>query len=163
MRPITEEQIDEVTSQLSESETAYLQCLEDLENKHPILFPYLLSEDFEVLKPEERDYLFFLLAVVWKAIRDELPAGAYITEEQLGGAEEQNWTVLQESKAKTFRDRLDPFFEQYPQEDLLAFVEDALSDNEEGILSKEAREPIFVTLKSIIDCWIDITSRLKKQ
>ena len=34
----------------------------------------------------------------------------------------------------------------------LAFVEDALSDDEEELITKEGRESIFVTMKSIIDC-----------
>lgn len=154
MKFITEAEIDEAIHELSGSEAAYLDCLQDLEDHHPVIFSYLLSEDFEVLTPSERDYLFFLLAVTWKAVREALPPDLAITDQQLGKAEEENWAVLQAAKARRFRDRLDPFFEQSPQEDLLAFLEDAVADEEEGILSKEAREPVFVILKSIVDCWV---------
>jgi len=74
-----------------------------------------------------------------------------ITEEALSIAEETNWGKMQEVSAKKFRERLDVFFSSTSQEDLLAFIEDALLDEEEGILSKEGREPIFIILKSIID------------
>lgn len=76
-----------------------------------------------------------------------------VTEEKLGEAEEKNWELMNEVTAKRFRDRLDRFFEQYPQEDLLAFIEDALADDEDGesIVSPESREPIFIALKSMID------------
>ena len=47
---------------------------------------------------------------------------------------------------------MDVFFENYQQEDLLAFVEDSLIDDEDEIVTKVGREPMFVALKSIIDC-----------
>ena len=57
--------------------------------------------------------------------------------------------------AKKFRERLDVFFQDYFQEDLLAFVEDSLSEEEEEMVTKIGREPMFVALKTIIDCWCD--------
>ena len=53
--------------------------------------------------------------------------------------------------AKRFRDRMDIFFENYSQEDLLAFVEDNLVEDEDSLVTKEGREPMFVALKSVID------------
>ena len=37
------------------------------------------------------------------------------------------------------------------QEDLLAFVEDNLVEDEDSVVTKEGREPMFVALKSVID------------
>lgn len=155
MKFISEKRIDQVSEQLETSEHAYIDSLEDLRARHPIIFAYLLSENFEVLTSAERDYMFFLLAILWRAIRDDLPKGLTISEKKLGEAEERNWTMLQESTFSRFQDRLDIFFESYPQEDLLAFLEDALAEEEEeGPLTREGREPIFITLKSILDCWV---------
>lgn len=68
-------------------------------------------------------------------------------------AEEKNWELLEAgTSAQSFRERLDVFFEKTSQEDLLAFVEDALSDSEDGLTTKEGREVVFVFLKSVIDC-----------
>ncbi|MEO0876376.1 MAG: hypothetical protein AAFY48_17390, partial [Bacteroidota bacterium] len=45
------------------------------------------------------------------------------------------------------------FFKQHPaEEELLALVEDAILDDDESPVTNEGREPIFVSLKSIIDC-----------
>ncbi|MFT5382917.1 MAG: hypothetical protein ACI81W_000313, partial [Saprospiraceae bacterium] len=63
------------------------------------------------------------------------------------------WEKLSENQSKGFRDKLDVFFENTSQEDLLAFVEDALvQDEEDDMISPEGREYVFITLKTIIDC-----------
>jgi hypothetical protein len=154
MKFISEEQIDSASEELETSEQAFVDCLEDLRRRHPIVFSFLLSENLEVLTLPERDYMFYLLAILWKSLREEAPAGISISEKTLGEAEERNWTLLQGGNSKSFREKLDPLFEDYPQEDLLAFLEDALIDEEEGLLTREGREPIFVSLKSILDCWV---------
>ncbi|HMN89044.1 MAG TPA: hypothetical protein PKE68_03425 [Saprospiraceae bacterium] len=52
-------------------------------------------------------------------------------------------------------DRLNVFFDQYLQEDLLAFIEEALADDDDDpIVTKEAREGMFVVLKTLTDCLI---------
>jgi len=154
MKFITEEQIDRIAQELETSEDAFARSMEDLQTQHPVIFSYLLTENFEVLAATEKDYMFFLLAILWGAIKNEPPAGTPIRGKALGEAEERNWALIQGSKAKNFQERLNVFFENYPQEDLLAFVEDALADEEDGLLTREGREPIFITLKSILDCWV---------
>ena len=62
--------------------------------------------------------------------------------------------MLENNTAKKFRDRLDPFFENTQQEDLVAFAEDAVTedlDDPESLVTKEGREPIFVALATMID------------
>ena len=58
------------------------------------------------------------------------------------------------SNAKNFRDRLNEFFEGSDQEDLLAFAEEAVLEDEddpESIVTKEGKEPIFIALKTMVD------------
>jgi hypothetical protein len=77
-----------------------------------------------------------------------------LSKNALEAAEEANWESLESVTAKRFRDRMTPFFEGYDQEDLLAFVEDSLTEDEEdteNVVTKEGREPMFVALKSVID------------
>jgi hypothetical protein len=77
-----------------------------------------------------------------------------VSEEELGEAEEKNFEILENSTAKNFRDRLNPFFEGTAQEDLVAFAEDAVLEfdsDPEYVLTKDGREPIFVALKTLID------------
>ena len=93
-------------------------------------FPILFNEFEQV----QREYPI----VIFKSFNDA-PGGF---KEEIEEIEEQNWTLLNETKAKGFREKLDAFFEDYPQEDLLAFVEDALVEDEDDFLTKEGKELI---------------------
>ncbi len=124
----------------------------------PALAAWLVSDTFDILTEAEREYLLYLALVIWKAateVAGELPVA---DAARIGELEERNWAVLNETKAGSFRQRLDPFFENYPQEDLLAFVEDALAIDEESNedapeleVTREGREPLFIALKTMID------------
>ena len=61
---------------------------------------------------------------------------------------------MDQHKFKTLKEIADFFFQDYPQEDLLAFVEDSLIDDEENDtpISNIGRNVIFVSMKSFIDC-----------
>lgn len=152
MQFISEDTIDSILDELSEDPEKQRLALETLEEEQPVILAYLFTENFNAFLPQEKEYFLYLLLVIWEAA--QLSGGALpeVSEEQLSRAEEANWAILQEVESKRFRDRLDVFFEQTRQEDLLAFIEDALLDEEEGFVSKEGREPMFVTLKSILDC-----------
>lgn len=152
MQFIDEDTIDEVAVMLGVSEEAREAAIESLRAEQPVLLAYLFSENFGVFLSHEREYILFLVLVIVESIKEKTEqALPEISEEMLGEAEENNWTKVQNVSAQRFRERLDIFFEETEQEDLLAFIEDALIDEEEGLLSKEGREPIFITLKSIID------------
>lgn len=153
MEMITEAIIDNVTQSIGEEETDFIDALNILEAEQPVLLPYLFSESFDVLYQEEREYILFLTVVIYHSFKAKFQTIPVVTEEQLGEIEEQNWDRINSVEVKRFRDRLDVFFDQATQEDLLAFAEDALADDEEGesIISPESREPIFIALKSMID------------
>ncbi len=122
--------------------------------KQPVLLGYVLSEDFELLTNEEREWLLYLVLVIYIATENVYGKIDPLSKNDLEAAEEANWARLETVTAKRFRDRMTPFFEGYPQEDLLAFVEDSLTEDEEdtdNFLTKEGREPMFVALKSVID------------
>ena len=81
------------------------------------------------------------------------PLGA-VSEDEIGQAEEANYALLESSKASDFRDRLNAFFDGTDQEDLLAFAEEAVLEEEdeaEALVTKEGREPIFIALKTLVD------------
>jgi hypothetical protein len=152
MQFIDENTIDEIAVQLGTSESSRAAAVNALRVEQPVLLAYLFSENFDAFLDREREYLLFLVLVIMESAKaktkEPLPA---ITEDILGEVEESNWSRIQTVSAKRFRERLDVFFDNTHQEDLLAFVEDALIDEEDGLLSKEGREPIFIVLKSIID------------
>jgi len=152
MQFIAEPTIDQIAEKLGNDEAARAAAVEALRAEQPVLLAYLFSEGFDALLHPEREYVLFLTLVIVEAVKAQLQkTPPPLTEEQLGEAEEANWEQLQNVSTKKFRERLDVFFTDTPQEDLLAFIEDALIDEEDGLLSKEGREPIFVALKSVVD------------
>jgi len=148
---VSEDYIDQVLEELGEDPTRQQQALDGLRTDQPVVLAYLFTENFNAFLTQEKEYLLYLLLVIWESVKKSGATISSIDEDMLSQAEEANWDLLQQAESKRFRDRLDVFFKETKQEDLLAFVEDSLLDEEEGFVSKEGREPMFVILKSIID------------
>ena len=148
---ITEEIIEGVGDTLGLHPERYGQLVEEFQASQPELMAFLVSDDTSFLTVHERDYLLYLGLVIWEAVRQKNPKIALVKAEQIGKAEDTNWQKLEAVKARTFRERMDVFFVDYPQEDLLAFVEDVLTPDEESPITKEGREALFVALKTLID------------
>lgn len=146
---ISEKTIDKVVEDLETADFEHE--VENLSVQQPALMAYLFSEDFELLTQDEREYMLYLTMVLYKSVETENGNIAPIKETDLEIAEEHNWTLLENVTQKRFRDRITIFFEKTTQEDLLAFIEDALTDDEDKLITSEGREPIFVALKSIVD------------
>lgn len=120
----------------------------------PNIFSYLHSETFSLLTQKEKEYLLYLAIIVWRACLEASEKGTLplAKESDVGEAEETNWALLDAQSAKTFRERIDVFFQEYRQEDLLAYMEDALLDEDEEHVTKDGREYLFVAIKTVIDC-----------
>ena len=106
------------------------------------------------MNEDEKGYLQYLSLIAWRSIVSVNSDVEAVSEDQIGEAEEANYAVLEASKAQDFRDRLNEFFEGSDQEDLLAFAEEAVLEDEddpESLVSKEAREPIFIAVKTLVD------------
>lgn len=155
MKLISENLIEQAAELLDGPEENYERAIEEMRKKQPVLLSYFFTENFQVFTQGEKEYLFYLILVIWKAITLNGEHVPPVTEQQLSQAEDDNWERLQGVKARSFHERLNVFFNNYPQEDLLAFVEDALAE-EEGedgeLVTKEGREAIFICLKTAIDC-----------
>lgn len=160
MKFVSEEVIDKVVAAL-EANDNYETEMESIRETQPTILAYLLSENFAVLTMEEKEYLLYLTLVIVNAAEHVNSGLPLADEEALGGAEEENYGLMNASKERRFRDKLNVFFEDTPQEDLVAFAEDAVVMDDEGEeneeeertfkITKEGREPIFIALKSIID------------
>lgn len=154
MEFISEKIIETVAAEIGDSADQFKQATVELSEQQPEVVGYLFSENFELFTNAEREYILFLVLVIFKSIEREVGMFDLLTAEQISEMEEKNWNLLHEVDAKKFRDRMDVFFKDYFQEDLLAFVEDSLSEeDEEELVTKVGREPMFVALKSIIDGW----------
>ena len=149
---ISENIIESVVEEIGASEENFTEALLEFNEEQPLLNAYILSENFDILTQPEKEYFLFLTLVLFFSVKNKKGILEEITAEAIGKAEEINWTMLSEVKSKKFKERMDVFFENYEQEDLLAFVEDSLIDDEDEIVTKVGREPMFVALKSIIDC-----------
>ena len=153
----TEDMIDEVLLRYEgHGEEEYAEQLEAFSETQPIIFAYLMSDNFKILTQAEREFQLYLALIVWETIEDNGTEPLPIVEEDaIGAQEEVNWELLSASSAKMFKAKLDVFFDQTKQEDLLAYVEDALivdaEDRKHSIVTKEGREVIFITLKTIVD------------
>ncbi len=153
---ISEQIIDSITEALDNEENSYDEAIGDMQAKQPILFSYLLSESFKLLTKEESDYLLYLAMVIWKAVDTKVEEMTILDSEKIEEIEEQNWTLFNDTAARRFKEKLDAFFDKYPQEDLLAFVEDALVDDEDSFVTKEGKELLFIGLRTTIDALCDI-------
>lgn len=111
---------------------------------------FLFSSSFEILTKKERDYLLFLSLVIYTSAKEFFP-DRKVYLKKIEKAEEQNWEAWSKHKTGSFKERLDPFFESTDQEDLLALIEDALFYDEDEMLTKVGREPMFIALKTLVD------------
>lgn len=153
MKFISEEAIELAATALETSEEAFEEAINEMQEKQPVLLGYYFSENFQPFTQAEKEYMLFLALVVWKAVEDSTEHVPRVEEEAISKAEDDNWEQFMNHKSKDFRARLTPFFEQYPQEDLLAFVEDALiEDEEDEVITTEGRAALFISLKTGIDC-----------
>ena len=109
---------------------------------------YLLSEAFSALNETEQKELSFICDVIYNAYSLEKGVPSFDMDIMID-QEEKNWNLRESSK--NWDAAKDTFFENYPEEDLLAFVEDSLSDPEEDQLTQIGIEVIFITAKSYID------------
>ncbi|MBV6655978.1 MAG: hypothetical protein KI786_19555 [Mameliella sp.] len=159
MQFISEDIIDQVVEELENQPGAHEQALEGMQENQPVLFAYPFTENFEAFTPQEREYFISLMLVLWRAVSKNGNPPA-VEEKKVSEVEDLNWSIIHGGKGNNFRSRLDPFFEGYPQEDLLAFIEDALTQDDEDperLVSKEGQEALFVSLKTVADCLIGYT------
>jgi hypothetical protein len=155
MKFIAEDIIEDSIAYLDASEAYYEQTVQHFQAQQPIAFTYLFAEGFALLTEEEQGLLRYMALVVWRAVTQTKQQPArHISQEEIGQAEEANWEKFNVQKG-SFRDKLDIFFADTDQEDLLAFLEDTLMEDEEdkeNDIAPEARATLFISLKSIIDC-----------
>lgn len=156
MKFVPADTIDAIIEELEQlNDNQYEEHMEAFATAQPVIVAYLFDDDnFHLLTDDEKGFLQYLSLIAWIAmvkVNGDVPA---VGEDAIGEAEENNYALLEASTAKKFRDRLNAFFDGHPQEDLLAFAEEAVLEDEddpEALVTKEGREPIFIALKTVID------------
>ncbi len=151
---IQETSIERVLNRLEAGEDDFAVEIQDFAEAQPALATYLTNEEHEILSEEERSLLLFGSLVIYQSVQEERTDGVPVSEAMIGQAEEANYALMPEKGS--FRDRLTPFFEDSEEEELLAFIEDLISaEAEEESISKEARAPMFIALKTVVDVLTD--------
>ena len=155
---IFESDIDAIHDEMSAKEGLDEKLLDKFCNEQPHITAWLLGDDFEILTEAEQDYLFFLAMVIYESCVRKTQDRSERNGDSIREAEEANWGILEASAGKSFRDRVTALFDSSEEEDLLAFIEDSLIEDEEEdepIVTKIGREPMFVALKSVVDVLLD--------
>ncbi len=148
---ISESSIEAVIDHYESDEKAYVEALAGIMETQPALLAFIGQESIDILLEEEKDILWYIVMIVYSAIEKSDITIPQLSDKLLSENEEKNWTVFQEQPKGSFRDRVTVFFDDYYQEDLLAFVEDSLELDDNSPITSVGREVIFVTAKSIID------------
>lgn len=144
---VSEQLIEEVLDTFSTTQVME-NAMNNLFENQPELLAFLQQESLEVLTTDEKHLLFVLVTATFEACKkvSHIPM---VSMDLLGTAEEANWDILSQTKKKQFRHRLDAFFDQSNQEDILAFFEDALME-EDNEITDIGREPIFIAALSTV-------------
>lgn len=149
---ISESIINEILDSYDLNEETLTSDFRQMIEKHSSIMSYFRQESFDLLTEDEKALLEFMFTVIYtavqKATENELKFELLTMEEE----EEKNWDIFNQNSSKKFVQICDIFFEHYPQEDLLAFVEDTTQlDSEDNVLTSVGREILFISCKSFID------------
>ena len=156
MATLVDEKIIESVIESLEDNNKLLGLEERWEESFPAISDYLNKDSFSLLIEEEKAYVSFIIAVIFLSWEEKF--GAFEKDfrpKKLEQIEEANWEKLNSAKGKTFREKLDSFFEGHTQEDLLAFIEDSIQDDEEQMVSGAARDIVFICATTILDTIIE--------
>lgn len=121
------------------------------DSDYPAISDYMLQDSFALLKEEEQTFLKFIIGVIhlsWERVNGQLTP---LDPKSVESIEEENWNKFHNTKTRKFRDKLNVFFNGYSQEDLLAFVEDSIEDDDEQLVTGAAREILFICAVTILD------------
>lgn len=152
MEMINDQTINTVSEQLGSNDLALEAQILNLSNEQAGIMQFLFQENYQVLKPEEHEYLIYIALVIYAAIKTQTGKSSFVPVEKLEAQEDLNWEVWENIKKKSIREKNDVFFKDFLQEDLLAFVEDMVLVEEESELSGVAQEICMVAGKTLIDC-----------
>lgn len=147
----SEHTIEKIIEQYADDTEAYESALTALMDAQPALLAFLTQESTDLLLEEEKDIMWYITVVIVNACQSDGITVTELSDNTLSDYEEANWQLLHDQPKGTFREKLTVFFEDYEQEDLLAFVEDTLELEEDSPITAVGRDVIFISAKAVID------------
>ena len=151
MNMISEAQIEQAIQYFDAEPTLVITKVKELAQEQPNLNPFIFQDAYAVLTKDEQEYLLYIILILYQSIKEESEVLEPMSSKDLQEAEEANWTLWEGEKAKNIQDKNSVLFENTDQEELLAFVEDMVLDDEESELSKVGQEIAMVVGKTLID------------
>lgn len=150
---IKEDIINEKLVIYDTQEEVLVQDFNHMIEQHNLILSYFQQESFDLLTEAEKGLLEFMFTVIYSSTERELSKPLLLTAESMEEEEEKNWDIFNKNSSKKFTQICDIFFENYPQEDLLAFVEDTTQQDmeDEELVTSVGREILFISCKSLID------------
>lgn len=156
MNFISEDIINNTVDLISDEDTSYEDLMQQFSESQPFLLSFLMSEGFDVLEEQEKSLLFYMSLVIFQSITKVEGEIETVTLEQIQKIDDEHWSTVDAQKFKTMKEIADHFFQDHPQEDLLAFVEDTLVEDEEYSISNIGRNVIFVSMTTLIRCFQEV-------
>ncbi|HQU73081.1 MAG TPA: hypothetical protein PKV71_16600 [Calditrichia bacterium] len=159
MQKITAEAVEkgfETIAELSPADTEKL--MGAFQSEQNDTFDYLLSVGEDILEEEERETLVLTGMVLWKIMSDHgpLPKPDAETLDKQEGRQFKLVEALNEGVPGLMSISAEKLLDNYPQEHLLALIEDLVlypDEEDPDDLQDENRPWLFVFLKTLIDCW----------
>lgn len=151
MNIITEEHIENLIDRLEVDEELFLKYRQNLIDNEPALAGFLAQESFDILNDDEYDLLWFVITLIYTVFTEKNNLKKPLEAEVIDEIEEVNWELLNQKEKASFSERLDAFFEETEQEDLMAFLEDCIVPDEEVDITPVGRELIFIAGATLIN------------
>ncbi|MBK8620521.1 MAG: hypothetical protein IPN79_01850 [Saprospiraceae bacterium] len=150
MEFIPEDKIEHIIQQY-EDPVVFENDLISLKNENPLILDFISEERMDLLKKEELAFLEFITLVIYSASKLGINKIPKVKGQVLEDAEEKNYDLWENEGKKSLKNAFDVYFDGYEQEDLLAFLEDSLQQDDENPVTGVGAELIAVTAKSVID------------
>jgi len=148
---IKEKNINAVLDLIEQDDFSMEEAMQKIDETIPTILAYSLSDNFSLLTEEEKDYFEYLVITILIASLNYAQEVTDSTEEEIGSIEDRIWAKMDLNKSKNFNEQLNAFFEDTKEEDLLAFIEDGLTPEENDFVSAAGRELMFVGLATMIE------------
>lgn len=158
MNIITEDHIEKFIDRMEADEDLFLKCRQQMIDNEPALAAFLTQESMDILNDDEYDLLWFITTLIYTVFTEENKLDKALEAAVLDETEEVNWDLLNEKENAAFSDRLDLFFEETEQEDLMAFLEDCTEPDEDVDITPVGREIIFIagaTLLNVLEMAVE--------
>lgn len=152
---IKEHHINAVLDLIDQDDFDMEAAMKNIDEKLSNVLSYSLSENFALLTEEEKDYFDYLGMTIMISCLNNVEDIQDKEQDEIASIEEAMWEKMEGQKSKDFNKRLDVFFQSAKEEDLMAFVEDGLTPEENDFVSPAGRELMFVGLATMISALCD--------